>query len=82
MKLNYGINSLEFDIVDGVCLAYMVYQYDSIYDRERFLELCADEIETIFGFDYTVFDDEDSIEVVFTLENREDFEYLRNYLEV
>lgn len=82
MKLNYGIDSLEFDVVDGICLAYMVYRYNSIYDRERFLELCADEIETIFGFDYTVFDDEDSVEVVFTLENREDFEYLRNYLEV
>lgn len=82
MSFDFRIDSLEFDVVDGVCLAYMVYRYDSIHDRERFLELCADEIETIFGFDYTVFDDEDSIEVVFTLENREDFEYLRNYLEV
>lgn len=62
---------------------WVVFEYDFPYDKAVLLEMYLDTLEEELGFDYTVFDEEyGKLEVVYSLESKEDFEDLRCLLEM
>lgn len=73
MLFNFHIDSLKFNVVDGFMFSYIVFHYTTPHDKAMFLEKDLNSIDQSIDLDYTIFDNNSSVKIIFILKSVKDF---------